>query len=160
MILIVSLSFPFSGAGRRKWCKGDGHGHIKHFKQTRKIVYLIAMASLVNNFLSYLDFGMRAKWSREKKNRSIKSSTTITINDNNSVRAHTYIRDVTTFAFISYVCVCVCVCVRAYFQYYYRNVTIVFDWQDIHACVVYVCAIISRKWWHWLIVIQTDQKPL
>lgn len=144
MILIVSLSFPFSGAGRRKWCKGDGHGHIKHFKQTRKIVYLIAMASLVNNFLSYLDFGMRAKWSREKKNRSIKSSTTITINDNNSVRAYTYIR----------------VCVRAYFQYYYRNVTIVFDWQDIHACVVYVWAIISRKWWHWLIVIQTDQKPL
>lgn len=92
-----------------------------------KIVYLIAMARLVNNFLSYLDFGMRAKWSHEgkKSKHSIKSSAvaTTTINDNNSVRAyaHTYIhmhvkREQRRVYFMC-----------AHFQYYYRNVTIIFD---------------------------------
>lgn len=98
-----------------------------------KIVYLIAMASLVNNFLSYLDFGIRAKWSREKeKKHSIKSSSsttataTATINDKNSVRVSTHVKERGERRRVYFM--------RAYFQYYYRNVTIIFDWQDMYMC--------------------------
>lgn len=88
----------------RRWWWGRAE-HTSISSELVKIVYLIAMASLVNNFLSYLDFGMRAKWSREReKKHSIKSSssaTTTTINDKNSVRVSTQAKEKNDDAFIS-----------------------------------------------------------
>lgn len=66
--------------GMWRWCLG--RSTIISSKLV-KIVYLIAMASLVNNFLSYLDFGMRAKWSRERE-REKKAFHQIIIIDNSN----------------------------------------------------------------------------
>lgn len=77
MISIVSVCpfFPamsMEAKMMRRWWWGRAE-QTSISSELVKIVYLIAMASLVNNFLSYLDFGMRAKWSRERE-KSIPSN--------------------------------------------------------------------------------------